>query len=305
MSRKSCLAIVIPAYKSTFLPLALNSIAAQTCQDFTLYIGDDCSPNNIGEIVERYRDRINLVYKRFETNLGGNDLVAQWERCIDMTQGEEWLWLFSDDDVMEKNCVEEFYKTVNDNPRSGLIHFNIARLDNETNDVKLLPTFPKFCSSKHYLDEKLKGNLISFVVEFVIRRDLFYGNGRFQNFDLAWGSDFISWVKFSDVAGGIVTCNHAKVLWRKSNENISPDKSNPILVKKIRSLIANAKWILDFTTKKGYGNKWFYTKFPLGEIKRNRKILSKKQKNNLLDEYCKNIQPSIIIRCIIYCLRTI
>jgi glycosyltransferase involved in cell wall biosynthesis len=67
------LAIIIPAYKATFLPAALDSIAAQTCQDFTLYIGDDCSPEPIGSIVEQYKDRIELVYQRFDTNLGGKD----------------------------------------------------------------------------------------------------------------------------------------------------------------------------------------------------------------------------------------
>ena len=231
--KQNNLAIVIPAYKATFLAAALDSIAAQTCQDFTLYIGDDCSPNNLEEIVDKYRDKINLVYKRFDTNLGGKDLVAQWERCIDMTQGEDWLWLFSDDDVMEKNCVEEFYKTIKEKPKAGLIHFNVNCLDNATGKILPLPKFPDFCSSKFYLDEKLKGHLISFVVEFVVRRDVFFDNGRFQNFDLAWGSDFISWVKFSDAAGGIDTCEKAKVLWRKSNENISPDKSVPILIRKI------------------------------------------------------------------------
>ena len=56
MANQNKLAIVIPAYKSTFLAAALDSIAAQTCQDFTLYIGDDCSPNNLEEIVGRYRE---------------------------------------------------------------------------------------------------------------------------------------------------------------------------------------------------------------------------------------------------------
>lgn len=299
MEKQNNLAIVIPAYKSTFLAAALDSIAAQTCQDFTLYIGDDCSPHNLVEIVDRYRDKINLVYKRFDTNLGGKDLVAQWERCIDMTQGEDWLWLFSDDDVMEKNCVEEFYKTIKEKPKAGLIHFNVNRLDNATGKISPLPKFPDFCSSKFYLDEKLKGHLISFVVEFVVRRDVFFDNGRFQNFDMAWGSDFISWVKFSDAAGGIVTSDHAKVLWRKSNENISPDKSNPVLVRKIHSLIFNAKWILDFTSQKGYGNKWFYTKYPLGEIRRNKALLSREQKTELLKEYRECIQPAFVVRCVI------
>lgn len=303
MTKQKKLAIVIPAYKATFLAAALDSIAAQTCQDFTLYIGDDCSPNNLEEIVDKYRDKINLVYKRFNTNLGGKDLVAQWERCIDLSHEEKWIWLFSDDDIMQENCVEEFYKTIRENPEAGLLHFNINRLDDATKEVVSLPVFPKYCSTKMYLDEKLKGHLISFVVEFVVRRDVFCKCERFQNFDMAWGSDFISWVKFSDEADGIITCDNAKVLWRKSNENISPDKSNPVLVRKIYSLIANAKWLLDFTTGKGWANKWFYTKYPLGEIRRNKKLLTGKQRKELLDVYIAKIHPSFIVRCIIICLK--
>lgn len=76
MNNRNTLAIIIPAYKSKFLSEALDSIAAQTCKNFTLYIGDDCSPNNIKEIVEQYNDKINIVYQRFNSNLGSKDLVA-------------------------------------------------------------------------------------------------------------------------------------------------------------------------------------------------------------------------------------
>lgn len=296
------LAIVIPAYKSTFLAAALESIAAQTCQDFTLYIGNDCSPNCLEEIVDKYRDKINLVYKRFDNNLGGTDLVAQWERCVDMTQGEEWLWLFSDDDIMEPGCVESFYKTIKKNPKSGLIHFNIKRLDDSTGKITKLPIFPESCSAKYYLDEKLKGHLISFVVEFVVRRDIFFDGGRFENFDLAWGSDFISWVKFADIAGGIDTCKNDCVIWRKSNENISPDKTSPILIRKINSLIENSRWLADFSKSKGYGNRLFYTKHPLGEILRNRKSFSSVQMVTLLNNYIKRVKPSGVIKFLLIIL---
>lgn len=123
------LAIIIPTYKESFLDAALDSIAAQTCQDFTLYIGDDyCSPYDLKSIVDRYRDKIHLVYKRFDTNMGGKDLVAQWERCIDMSQDEEWIWLFSDDDVMEASCVENFYKSLQEtNASYDLYHFDVKR----------------------------------------------------------------------------------------------------------------------------------------------------------------------------------
>ncbi len=305
MVKQNKLAIVIPAYKATFLAAALDSIAAQTCQDFTLYIGDDCSPHQLGEIVERYRNKINLVYKRFDTNLGGKDLVAQWERCIDMSQDEEWIWLFSDDDVMEPQCVEEFYKTIMDNPQTGLVHFDICRLDDATAIVTPLPVYPKHCSAKFYLDEKTKGHIISFVVEFIVRRDIFFGQGRFQNFDLAWGSDFISWLKFADAAGGIDTCGNAKVLWRKSDENISPNFSNPVLYRKMISLIRNAKWLADFTTQRGYGNKFLYTRFVLGQIKRNRSVLSKPQKQQLFAMFLNEVRPTSFYKYLVLLLKSI
>ena len=124
------IAIVIPAYKATFLSATLDSIAAQTCKDFTLYVGDDCSPEPIGRIVEAYRDKINMVYQRFDSNLGGTDLVAQWERCIAMSEDEPYIWLFSDDDVMEPNCVEELLRQIDrTNGVYDLYHFDVDRID--------------------------------------------------------------------------------------------------------------------------------------------------------------------------------
>lgn len=68
------IAIVIPAYKCRFLRQTLDSIVVQTCRSFTVYIGDDASPQNLKEIVSDYADKMNIVYRRFDTNLGGVDL---------------------------------------------------------------------------------------------------------------------------------------------------------------------------------------------------------------------------------------
>lgn len=279
------LAIIIPAYKSTFLAAALDSIAAQTCKDFTVYIGDDHSPNHLEEIVERYKDKMQLVYKKFDTNVGGKDLVAQWARCVEMAHDEKWLWLFSDDDVMEPRCVEEYYQTVKEHQNAGLVHFNLLKLENSTGKLYDLPKFPEYCPAKMYLDEKVRGHFISMVVEFVTRRDVYEKTGGFQNFNMAWGSDFCSWVKFSHAAGGIWTCPTAKVHWRESNENISPDTSNKTVYRKMSSVIKYVKWLTDFTRNQGYGKTWFYGKFAIGEIRRNKKRLTNSQYHELVKTY--------------------
>ena len=95
------IAIVIPAYKFRFLRQTLDSIVVQTCRSFTVYIGDDASPQNLKEIVSDYADKMNIVYRRFDTNLGGVDLPGHWDRCIALAK-EPVVWFFSDDDLM---CV--------------------------------------------------------------------------------------------------------------------------------------------------------------------------------------------------------
>lgn len=99
------MAIVIPAYKGRFLKETLDSIAVQAHKDeFVLYIGDDASPERLDKIVESYQNKVNLVYHRFSENMGGKDLVAHWERCIQLS-AEPFIWLFSDDDLMPADGV--------------------------------------------------------------------------------------------------------------------------------------------------------------------------------------------------------
>lgn len=106
------LAIVIPAYKKRYFDQTLESFANQTCKDFTIYVGDDASPEDLEEIVNKYKSRISIIYHRFSSNLGGKDLIAHWERCVLLVKKEPWIWFFSDDDFVSKNCVEGFFETL-------------------------------------------------------------------------------------------------------------------------------------------------------------------------------------------------
>lgn len=306
------LAIVIPAYKATFLRETLESIALQTDKRFHLYIGDDCSPHNLKEIVDEFKDRIPLTYHRFETNMGGKDLVGQWERCIEMTKGEPYIWLFSDDDVMDFRCVEELYTHLNVNEENEIYHFDINMInDLEDAKIKSLGEFPNTISAGEFLYAKRYDNLVSFVVEFIFSRKLYERVGGFENFDLAWGSDFMTWLKMACVSkGGIKTIKgeNCKVNWRYSSENISPDKSHPILIRKIKALIQNAvfiktlmkKYPSEFSPLK-YSFRW--VRFPLGEIYRNRNVLNRSDIIDLCREYSKYVGFRFFTSLV--CIRTI
>ena len=229
-TKQNNLAIVIPAYKDTYLDKALDSIAKQTNHAFTVYIGDDASPYDLSSIVDEYQGLIDIVYERFDTNLGGSDLVAQWERCIALTQGELWIWLFSDDDVLDKNCVECFYRHIKTNVQDKLLHFNVNVIDGKGCIVSST-TFPAKLDAFSFALFKLKGRLKSYVVEYIFRRDLYESIGGFQKYDLAWNADDATWIEMAK-RDCITTISGACVNWRKSDLNISPNVKDVSVVKR-------------------------------------------------------------------------
>lgn len=220
------LAIIIPAYKHQFLYHALFSIANQTCKDFNLYIGDDASPNPIGEIVEEFRDRLNFVYKRFDQNLGAKSLVWHWKRCIEMTQGEEWLMILGDDDYLSENFVDIFYGNL---PHIEEKDFKVVRFSVQiVNEVSKAitqkneqPTFEKSTDSFFRMLNKENQSSLS---EYVFRKDSFLKHG-FKNFPLAWHSDDLAWMEFSEFED-IFSVNEATVFVRKTPISITGREDN-------------------------------------------------------------------------------
>ena len=264
------LAIVIPAYKKTFLSKTLKSIAEQTCKNFTLYIGDDDSPYDLKKIVEQYEGYIDIVYKKFEENIGSTDLVAQWERCIKMTK-EPFIWLFSDDDIMESECVEQYLSLPDEIRKSYVVHLDTKVLNSDTNLLTVSNSFPKIQNAKEYLDNKLSGRInYSVAVEFVFSRELYIECGGFVRYDLAWGSDFMTWLKFAENSKGIYSINRvgSYVIWRKSEENITPDYSSQIIKRKMFAWVENARDIKLYLIRNNYRPKFWYAKFVFGVMRR-------------------------------------
>jgi glycosyltransferase involved in cell wall biosynthesis len=240
MTNRNKLAVVIPAYKSAFLYKALSSLSAQTVKNFNVYIGDDGSPEGIEHIVNEFTASLNIKYHRFHQNLGGQNLVAQWQRSIDLCKDEEWVWLFSDDDMMSSNCVEMILKSIERYPSERLFHINVNIIDE--NDVQLHPPtpFPQFINAKDIFVGKIQLRLSSTVVEYIFRKDLYLEKGGFEFYDLAWGSDDATWIKFIGF-DRLRTIPECTVYWRYSRQNISSIQDNFTIV--LRKVNANLKFV--------------------------------------------------------------
>ena len=225
------LAIVIPAYKIDFFKDTLESLANQTSKDFTLYIGDDCSPSDIKSLVAEYESQMNIVYHRFEKNLGGRDLVGHWKRCIELTKGEPWIWLFSDDDVAGKNCVELFYQEIADGANYDIYHYNVNVINSEGFVVYKPRDYPEVIDVEKLYIETSRDNIRSFVVENIFSREIYDEVGGFESFPLAWGSDMATWLKMGQ-GKGLKTIGGDMIFWRRSDKNITPSKEREIVKRK-------------------------------------------------------------------------
>lgn len=236
------LAIVVPYYKSKYFGETMLSISRQTCKDFVLYIGDDASPKSPKDIIDGYTDKINIVYRRFDENLGGKNLVAQWERCIDLTQGEEWIWLFSDDDSMAETCVEEFYDTIRKDNNISMCRFTKKSTNRIYGDY-FYSTYKKGQTvfSDFLMDCLDWTNNGVTMPEILFKRSL-YDQVGIVDFPLAWGSDKATWMEYSFISGFIYNLESI-VYVSFSDVNISGARNAEMLLVKNDIEIKNSVYV--------------------------------------------------------------
>lgn len=255
----SVLAIVIPAYKAAFLSKTLESLALQTNPDFTVYIGNDAGEAGIEEIVNQFKDRLDILYQYFENNLGGSSLVKQWERCFAFIQNEGWIWLLPDDDYADPECVELFYDHLQKSD-FDLFRFNVRFVTADEKKIKTNATLPSVQPAFDSLMEKLSFYRPSTVAEFIFNKKKFERTG-FAEIPMAWGTDDLLWYRIGKDKG-IFGCNDAYVYLRQSDVNISNNYSsmgkekiaaNFIFFEKLLQTEAFAEEMTDEKRKQDFG----------------------------------------------------
>lgn len=192
------IAIVIPYYKKKFFKKTLDSLANQTDKRFRVYIGNDASPENPSDLIEEYKDKFSLTYKRFENNLGGNALTKQWKRCIELSADEEWIIILGDDDYFGSNLIETFYKHA--------IHFygqiNVVRFAKQNrfydrNIIAEIQYNPELETAADSYYRRITGQTTSTLSEYAFTRKAYEKFG-FHNYPLAWQSDNQAWIEFTE-----------------------------------------------------------------------------------------------------------
>lgn len=195
------LAVVIPAFKGGHLREALAAFAAQTSRRFRLYVADDASPENLEAIVRPFARELDLVYRRFDRNLGGTSLASHWDRAIALSD-ERWVWLFSDDDEVSPDCVAAFWAARVQRPESGGLHRFQCQFVGP--DGKALPQvtlyrYPPQASWEEHVRAitMTHPQYVTIVQNVIFPRELYQRHGGFADYPLGLWSDYITWARWS------------------------------------------------------------------------------------------------------------
>ncbi len=125
--------IVVPNYNHfQFLQQRLDSIFAQTYQNFEVILLDDCSTDNSIEILNRYTNHPQVSHVIInETNSGST--FKQWKTGISFAKGT-YIWIAESDDWADVNFLELLVPTLENNPNIGLAYCQSYRA-NEKSEV--------------------------------------------------------------------------------------------------------------------------------------------------------------------------
>jgi len=237
------LAIVIPAYGADYLPAALDSLGSQTCREFVVLVADDASPADILGVVNEHSGGLDLRYVRFETNLGGRELTAHWNRAVRSTNAA-WVMLMGDDDELDPGVVDCFYAALRETQgRFDLYRFNTRRIDG-AGVVRLINTDqPLLEGAVEFVNGRFREERSPYTCAHIFRRSAWERIGGFVSFPLAWCSDDATWAALG-LEKGIYTMVGPRASWRLSGKNISSRHPDTAL-RKLYAQCAYLRWLTD------------------------------------------------------------
>lgn len=103
------ISIIVPVYKvEQYLPKCIESILAQTYQNWELLLIDDGSPDNSGNICDEYalKDSRIKVFHKVNGGVSSARNLGLEKSC------GEWIWFVDSDDTIETNALHNINKHI-------------------------------------------------------------------------------------------------------------------------------------------------------------------------------------------------
>lgn len=234
--------IAIPAYKATFLRQAIESALGQTYQQIEVIVVDDHSPNPIQEVVKTIDDP-RVKYYRNKENIGKENPVYNWNKCLSYSQGE-FFALLCDDDTYSPSFIEEMLKLANQFPNTNVFRTRADFINEKGQTTDWYPSSPLWENVDDYIWHVNRRYRKQTISEFMYRTAHIRKLGGYYPLPLAWYADYVSVFRFA-LEGGIASSSQLMMHFRQSGQNISSqDKKNSM--EKLKAIKLYIHWLTTF-----------------------------------------------------------
>ena len=114
MESNPAVSVIVPLYNAEkYIAELLESVLAQTLQNFEVIVVDDCSTDNGVEIVESYVPKFGGRLKLYQTDKNSGSGAVPRNRGMELSRGE-YLFFIDDDDLITPTALEELYTLAKD-----------------------------------------------------------------------------------------------------------------------------------------------------------------------------------------------
>ena len=241
MSKDIKFSVTIPAFKDKYLKETIDSVLAQTYQNYEVVIVNDASPYDLDSIVSQYSDP-RIHYFKNEKNCGAKDVVDNWNICLSHATGE-YLICMGDDDNLTPRCLQDFADLIEKYPDLDLYHARSEVIDDDSNFVCVLEERPEWESVYSLMYNPRNTHL----GDWLFKTETLRKNGGFFKLPYGWQSDDISaFIAAAD--HGVANTKEPGFQYRGNGLSISHDMKS--IEDKIEAVRFSIQWQLDFVASR-------------------------------------------------------
>lgn len=233
--------VTIPAFKDKYLKETIDSVLAQTYQNYEVVIVNDASPYDLDNIVRQYSDQ-RIRYFKNETNCGAKDVVDNWNICLAHATGD-YLICMGDDDNLTPRCLQDFVDLIEKYPDLDLFHARSEIIDDDSNFVCILEERPEWESVYSLIYNPRNTHL----GDWLFRTETLRKNGGFFKLPYGWQSDDIS-AFIAAASHGVANTKEPGFQYRGNALSISHDMKS--IEDKIEAVRFSIQWRLNFVANK-------------------------------------------------------
>lgn len=150
--------IIMPVYGvEKFINKSIQSILAQTYENYELILVNDCTKDNSGIICKNYAEKYdNIIYLEHNENKG---LSESRNTGLEKATGEYVLFLDSDD-YFENNMLESIEKSLQIN-RADVVVFGLIEEYMDQNNEHIKMTIQHFLKTQYFNNIELRKSIIN------------------------------------------------------------------------------------------------------------------------------------------------